>query len=87
MSRFDRDNARVDVGMAILEQACEKILDVVYRDAPGAIPGDGGHQYDVLAMLLAVYCRRAQAIGDDPQQMLKEFWPPNAIWVEEPGRR
>ena len=73
--------------MAILERACKEILDTVYHDPPGAIPGDDGHQSDVLAMLLAVYCRRAQAIGDDPQQMLEEFWPPDSIWVEKPGRR
>ena len=76
MSEFDDDKARVEAGIEILDRACEFILDAVYHDR--------GCQYDILALLLTVYCRHALALGDDPQQLLVDFWPPEAPWVEGP---
>jgi len=83
MSEFDREKAQFWPGIEILDRACEHILDAVYHDPPGAIPGEDGHQYDVIQLLLVVYCRRALAIGEDPQQLLEDLWPyEEAPWGE-----
>jgi hypothetical protein len=78
-----RENMKVAAAMEILEQACDEILEVVYQYRPDDDPDAEDRRYDVLALLIAVYCRRAQAIGHDPQEMLEEFWPPDAIWVSD----
>jgi hypothetical protein len=68
------DRCRVDAGLELLDMACDDIKEVVYHD------GLYGNEFDILALLVTIYCRRALAIGEDPQQALEEYWPHDAPW-------
>jgi hypothetical protein len=69
------DAYRVDAGLELLDMACDDIKEVVYRN------GLYGNEFDILALLVTIYCRRALAIGEDPQRALEEYWPDDAPWV------
>jgi hypothetical protein len=54
--------------------ACDDIQEAVYHN------GLYGNEFDILALLVTVYCGRALAIGEDPQRALEEYWPHDAPW-------
>jgi hypothetical protein len=68
------DDRLVDAGLQLLDIACDDIQDAVYHN------GLYGNEFDILALLVTVYCRRAMAIGVDPYQALEVFWPHDARW-------
>jgi hypothetical protein len=57
--------------------ACDEIKEAVYHN------GFYGNEFDVLALLVTIYCRRAQALGVDPQEALETYWPNDAPWVTD----
>ena len=69
------DGRRVDAGLELLDVACDDIKEAVYQN------GLYGNEYDILALLVTIYCRRSQAIGENPQEALEEYWPPDAPWI------
>ena len=69
------DCCRVDAGLELLDMACDYIKEAVYHD------GLYGTECDILALLVTIFCRRALAIGEDPQQALAEYWPHDAPWA------
>jgi hypothetical protein len=71
------DAYRVDAGLKLLDMACDDIKEVVYRN------GLYGNEFDILALLVTTYCRRALAVGENPQQALEEYWPHDAPWVSK----
>jgi hypothetical protein len=72
------DGRRVDAGLELLEMACDDIKEAVYQNTVH------GNEFDILALLVTTYCRRALAIGVDPQEALEEYWPHDAPWASGP---
>jgi len=88
---WDREKAMFDAAREILDRACEEILECVYHFRPGPydlktnlklIDGYLERRLDLLSILIGVFCRRAEAIDEDPQQLMKVFWPDDVPWVE-----
>jgi hypothetical protein len=69
------DGGRVDAGLELLDGACDDIKEVVYGN------GLYGNEFDILALLVTIYCRRAQVLGVDPQDALETYWPHDAPWT------
>jgi len=68
------DGRRVDAGLELLNIARDDIKEAVHHN------GLYGNEFDILALLVTVYCGRALAIGEDPQRALEEYWPHDAPW-------
>jgi hypothetical protein len=75
------DGCWLDAGLQLLDMACDDIEQAVYHN------GVYGNEFDILALLVTIYCHRAMAIGVDPQKALQEFWPHEAPWVSGEGGR
>lgn len=60
---------RVDARLELLDMACDDIKEAIYHNSLY------GNEFDILAVLVTIYCRRALAIGKDPQYALEEYWP------------
>jgi hypothetical protein len=75
------DGRRVDAGLALLETACDEIKEAVYQN------GLYGDEFDILALLVMIYCCRAQAIGENPQGALEEYWPHHVPWFRAINER
>jgi hypothetical protein len=72
--RKPTDGCRVDAGLELVGMACDDIKETVYHN------GLYGNEFDILALLVTPYCRRALAIGTDPREALEEYWPHDAPW-------
>jgi hypothetical protein len=69
------DGRRVGAELELLDMACDDIKEAVYHNSLY------GNEFDILALLVTIYCRRALAIGVDPQGALEEYWPHDAPWA------
>lgn len=68
------DGCWVDAGLELLDMACDDIKEAIYHN------GLYGSEFDILALLVTIYCRRALAIGEDARRAMEEYWPHDAPW-------